>query len=126
MIWNMEWVTGIEPASPAWKAGALPLSYTHMLQTGKSLCFHAAQRIYMPLIYLIVCRSSRPTAGQKNGVPMPSDDRRGCMKYELVVFSRRLFLLSRPGWLFIFPVFPGCQIEFARLLVLVAGHGFEP
>jgi hypothetical protein len=24
----MERVTGIEPAQPAWKAGALPLSYT--------------------------------------------------------------------------------------------------
>jgi hypothetical protein len=26
----MERVTGIEPAWPAWKAGALPLSYTRM------------------------------------------------------------------------------------------------
>ena len=25
---DMERVTGIEPAQPAWKAGALPLSYT--------------------------------------------------------------------------------------------------
>ena len=25
---NLERVTGIEPAQPAWKAGALPLSYT--------------------------------------------------------------------------------------------------
>ena len=28
----MERVTGIEPAWPAWKAGALPLSYTRMDQ----------------------------------------------------------------------------------------------
>ena len=27
---SMERVTGIEPAWPAWKAGALPLSYTRM------------------------------------------------------------------------------------------------
>ena len=27
---NVERVTGIEPAWPAWKAGALPLSYTRM------------------------------------------------------------------------------------------------
>ena len=28
---HMERVTGIEPAWPAWKAGALPLSYTRVL-----------------------------------------------------------------------------------------------
>ena len=28
----MERVTGIEPAWPAWKAGALPLSYTRVLR----------------------------------------------------------------------------------------------
>jgi hypothetical protein len=28
LIKTMERVTGIEPAWPAWKAGALPLSYT--------------------------------------------------------------------------------------------------
>ena len=28
---NLERVTGIEPAWPAWKAGALPLSYTRVL-----------------------------------------------------------------------------------------------
>ena len=28
---NLEPVTGIEPACPAWEAGALPLSYTGML-----------------------------------------------------------------------------------------------
>jgi hypothetical protein len=28
---SVERVTGIEPAWPAWKAGALPLSYTRML-----------------------------------------------------------------------------------------------
>ena len=30
----MERVTGIEPAWPAWKAGALPLSYTREVVTG--------------------------------------------------------------------------------------------
>ena len=30
----MERVTGIEPAWPAWKAGALPLSYTRMWCVG--------------------------------------------------------------------------------------------
>jgi hypothetical protein len=29
---KLERVTGIEPAQPAWKAGALPLSYTRELQ----------------------------------------------------------------------------------------------
>jgi hypothetical protein len=29
----MERVTGIGPASPAWKAGALPLSYTRMCRS---------------------------------------------------------------------------------------------
>jgi hypothetical protein len=33
-----ERVTGIEPAPPAWKAGALPLSYTRV---PRSLCFAA-------------------------------------------------------------------------------------
>ena len=28
----MERVTGVEPAPPAWKAGALPLSYTRQLR----------------------------------------------------------------------------------------------
>ena len=82
-IAQMERATGIEPASPAWKAGALPLSYARMLQTGESLCLHAAQRIYMSLIYWVVCRSASPAAGQKNGVSMPSDDRRGCMNMKL-------------------------------------------
>ncbi len=31
----MERVTGIEPAWPAWKAGALPLSYTRIFETWK-------------------------------------------------------------------------------------------
>ncbi len=30
----MERVTGIEPAWPAWKAGALPLSYTRIIALG--------------------------------------------------------------------------------------------
>ena len=30
LIKDMERVTGIEPAWPAWKAGALPLSYTRV------------------------------------------------------------------------------------------------
>ena len=29
---RLERVTGIEPASPAWKAGALPLSYTRQIR----------------------------------------------------------------------------------------------
>jgi hypothetical protein len=35
----MERVTGIEPAWPAWKAGALPLSYTRepILKNGQDL-----------------------------------------------------------------------------------------
>ena len=33
---GMERVTGIEPASPAWKAGALPLCYTRRQLTHKS------------------------------------------------------------------------------------------
>ena len=31
----LERVTGIEPAWPAWKAGALPLSYTRILTVGE-------------------------------------------------------------------------------------------
>jgi hypothetical protein len=31
---TLERVTGIEPASPAWKAGALPLSYTRVSRDG--------------------------------------------------------------------------------------------
>ncbi len=31
---NLERVTGIEPAWPAWKAGALPLSYTRVTARG--------------------------------------------------------------------------------------------
>ena len=38
-IAQMERATGIEPASPAWKAGALPLSYARITQTGESLRF---------------------------------------------------------------------------------------
>ena len=33
----MERVTGIEPAWPAWKAGALPLSYTRKVLAGESV-----------------------------------------------------------------------------------------
>lgn len=71
---------------------------------------------------------------------MPMDDRGECIRYLIEVvmkpvlppFAIRLALCN-------LPVFPGCQIEFclpvfsgchliqsARLIVLVAGHGFEP
>ena len=33
---TMERVTGIEPAWPAWKAGALPLSYTRVTKNSTS------------------------------------------------------------------------------------------
>ena len=33
-VWNLERQTGIEPAWPAWKAGALPLSYCRMCTGG--------------------------------------------------------------------------------------------
>ena len=32
----MERVKGIEPSRPAWKAGALPLSYTRKIKNGRS------------------------------------------------------------------------------------------
>ena len=33
---KMERVKGIEPSRPAWKAGALPLSYTRKIKNGRS------------------------------------------------------------------------------------------
>src|SRR5213595_1211697 len=36
---ELERVMGIEPTWPAWKAGALPLSYTRICQTGYPLNF---------------------------------------------------------------------------------------
>ncbi len=43
----MERVTGIEPAWPAWKAGALPLSYTRMFcDCGAML--HRESRLKIP------------------------------------------------------------------------------
>jgi hypothetical protein len=46
----MERVKGIEPSQPAWKAGALPLSYTRLGWWGEedlNLC-RQSQRIYNP------------------------------------------------------------------------------
>jgi hypothetical protein len=53
---GVERATGIEPAWPAWKAGALPLSYARMLRGGG-----AAQA------YLVLA-PSREASGGRRGI----------------------------------------------------------
>ena len=96
-IAQMEWVTGIEPASPAWKAGALPLSYARMLRIGELCVFAPHSDIYV--LDLFGCMPIRLAAGLKNGVPCLIRPRRVHKNMKLwdTELRFRRFLLPLPG-----------------------------
>ena len=101
--------------------------------------FHAAQRYICPRF--IWLSADPPRRWPEKWCPMPRDDRGGCINMKLWdVPSRRVLPpFAPPGRRCVVCRLSGCQIEFAfarlsglstesfaRLLVLVAGRGFEP
>ena len=55
----MERVTGIEPAWPAWKAGALPLSYTRELQPKSQRLYSTPSQMVLDFYLYFLQESAR-------------------------------------------------------------------
>ena len=120
-IAQMDRATGIEPASPALKAGALPLSYARILRIGETRCA-CTRHSGIYVLYLFSCSPIRCSHSWSEKWCHCVLRRPLRVHMNMKLWGFRLsgaFLLSAPaGWNNsklnnLLPVFPDRQIEFA-------------